>query len=465
MRAPDGAKTPKACSVAEIEDRLLRDIENGHCPPGSRLPSIREYARSEGASRYAVVEAYDRLVARGAAVSRPGSGFYVAQMRKRVAPAKREDRVYGVAWLIRDVLESTDDTLKAGGPWLPDSWLDVETIQSVVRSLGRGPASHLIRYGTPKGYPPLRESIQLMLAEAGIEADAEQILLTNGTSHALDIIVRHLVRRGDTVLVEDPGYYNLFGYLRLCGAKLVGVPRRADGPDLDALRTLVERHRPKLFFLQTVLQNPTASDITAHGMHRILQLASEFDFTVVEDDTYGDISNSPSPRLATLDQLDRVIYVRSFSKTLSGAIRVGLIAAGPQMTEELTNVKVLSSITTSQFNEKFIHRMLMEGHYRKYLDRVRRRLIQSRATATQILERAGLEIFIQPEGGNFLWARYPGIEDSVGVAAAARKQNIILAGGAVFRPNLEPSPYMRFNVTMCDDPRLERFLTRYRKSL
>jgi DNA-binding transcriptional MocR family regulator len=456
------AGTP--ASIQELVNRLKREIEDGTRVPGSRLPSIRTYAKSQGASRYAVVEAFDRLAGEGFIFSRPGSGFYVALNRKRAhAKEPPQDRSFSVAWLIRDFLEAPSGVLKVGGPWLPDAWLEVEAIQRVVRSLGRGPASHLLKYGSPKGYLPLRENLQAMLQDTGVQADVGQIMTTTGTSQALDLVIRGLIKPGDTVLVEDPGYYNLFGYLRLCGARLIGVPRRPDGPDVEILRAMAERHRPKLMFMQTALQSPTASDTSAHNMHRILQIATEFDFRIVEDDTYGDIAATPGPRLATLDQLDRVIYVRSFSKSLSGSIRVGFIAASPELIEELTNIKVLSSIATSEFNERFIHLMLIEGHYRKFVDRVRRKLSQARASAIQLLGGVGLEVFTIPTAGNFLWARYPEIEDSAEIALAARSENIILGVGAVFRPNLEPSPYMRFNVTLCDDSRLERFLRRYRE--
>jgi DNA-binding transcriptional MocR family regulator len=439
-------------------------IDRGVLATGSRLPSIRVMAKNSGASRHAVVEAYDRLVAMGYAISRPGSGFFVAEGHRRKPPDVRteERRSYEVAWLIREVLEASDDWLKVGGPWLPDDWIDVPAIQQVVRSLGRGEPRHLIRYGKPLGYPPLREELQLLMSRIGVDLDQDQILTTVGTSHAFDLVVRTLVRPGDAVLVEDPGYYNLFGFLRFHGARLIGVPRRADGPDVAALRVLAAQHGAKIFFTQSALQNPTGSDTSPPVAFRLLEAARDLDLTLVEDDTYCDLDPAPGPRLATLDQLERVIYVRSFSKTLSGSLRVGFIAASKTRIDTFANAKVLSAISTSEFAEKLVYRLLTDGHYGRYLRRVRSRIAEARASALSLLRGAGMEVFVEPRGANFLWARFPGIDDAKRLAERARNQGVILGVGDVFRPNLEVSAWMRFNVALCEDPRLGRFLNQIR---
>jgi DNA-binding transcriptional MocR family regulator len=457
-KMPSGAVGPAAPLVDQIVATIQRDIDTRRLLPGARVPSIRDLARRQLISRHSAVEAYDRLVAAGYLESRPGSGFYVTSRRRGDLDAGNRRRVYDVAWLIRQALEDGSDTLKVGSHWLPDGWLDCEGIQRVVRALGREPGAHLLHYGHPLGYLPLRQQLQLKLAEIGIAATPDQIVLTCGTSQALAFATRYLLSSGDTAFVDDPGYYNLFGFLRQSGIRLVGVPRAADGPDVTAMQQLLARHRPKAFFTQTLMQNPTGSDMSPSVMHRLLQAAEEFDFTIIEDDTYCDLASKPGARLATLDQLNRVIYVRSFSKTLSGSLRVGFAVASPPIADAIANLKVLSCITTSQFSEELIYRLLVEGHYRKFLERLRGRIAQARSTALHLLASAGMTMFCEPAGGNFLWARFPHIEDAETLMAAAREDGIMLAPGAVFRPNLETSPYLRFNVAMCGDARLGTFL-------
>jgi DNA-binding transcriptional MocR family regulator len=447
----------------QIVAGIKRQIDDRHLRPGSKLPSIRNFADTHKVSRFTVVEAYDRLVAMGYLQSRRGAGFYTAPTS---APAevpaasdhhKRNDEL---VWLIRRLLEADESTLLAGGPWLPNSWLDEAGIRASLNVLARKNGAYLLEYGHPFGYLPLREHLVTMLAALGINAHPGQILLTQGTSQALELVIRYLLKPGDAALVDDPGYYNMFGNLRLHGVEMLAVPRNRDGPDIATLEELAAARHPKVYFTQSVMQNPTGTDMSAHVAFKLLQAAERHNFLVVEDDIFCDLQGKITPRLATLDQLKRVIYARSFSKTLSGSLRVGFLACAQELANELADIKMLTSITTSQFTERLIYLMLVDGHYRKYLARLHERLGEARVNVVRAFERIGLELFVEPADGMFVWARLPQVEDSLVLAEAAQRDGIMLGPGAVFRPHLERSPWMRFNVTACEEPRLQRWLAR-----
>jgi DNA-binding transcriptional MocR family regulator len=265
---------------------------------------------------------------------------------------------------------------------------------------------------------------------------------------------------GDTALVDDPGYYNLFGILRLHGVHVVGVPRKSEGPDIDALERLATQHQPKMYVSQTVMHNPTGTTMAPHVVHRVLQVAERYSLTIVEDDVFSDLQPDPTPRLATLDQLNRVIYVRSFSKTLSSSLRVGFIASRPEFTDSLAKIKMLTSITSSELSERLIYLMLLDGHYRKYLARLRSRLDAARCNVIRSLEYVGAKLFSKPTDGMYLWARFPHIEDSLALADQAAREGFMLAPGTLFHPQLDPSPWIRFNVAHSDDPRVQRWFER-----
>jgi DNA-binding transcriptional MocR family regulator len=447
--------------VNQIVDAIRRQIDERCLRPGTKLPSIRKFAESYGISRFTAVESYDRLVALGYLKARRGAGFFTTSVRDEPdhhAPADGQKRNEELVSLIRRLLEAREGTILAGGPWLPNAWMDEMGIRQSLSALARKNGTHLIEYGNPFGYLPLREHLALLLSELGIAASASQIVLTQGTSQALDLIMRHFIRPGDAVLVDDPGYYNLFGNLRLHGAKLLGVPRNPDGPDIAALEQLAAEHRPRIYFTQSVLQNPTGTDMSPHVSFRVLQLAEQFDFLVVEDDIFCDLQTRNTPRLAALDQLNRVIYARSFSKTLSGSLRVGFLAARQAIADDLADVKMLSSITSSQFIERLLYSMLIDGHYRKFLTRLHKSLGEARLNVIHAFERTGLQLFVEPEAGMFLWARFPHVDDALVLTKSASSHGIMLAPGVVFRPHLQRSPWMRFNVTTCDDPRVHRWL-------
>src|SRR5215469_8282795 len=439
----------------QIDDRLLR--------PGTRLPSIRGFAESHNVSRFTVVEAYDRLVAMGYLQSRRGAGFYTAPTRAEAsqpAPSTDHKRNEELVWLIRRLLEAGEDTILAGGPWLPNSWLDEAGIRQSLGALARKNGAHLLEYGNPFGYLPLREHLVLLLGELGITARPGQVLLTQGTSQALELVIRYLLKPGDAALVDDPGYYNLFGNLRLQGVEMLAVPRNADGPDIAVLEQLAVARGPKVYFTQSVMQNPTGTDMSPHVGFKVLQAAERCGFFVVEDDIFCDLQAKATPRLATLDQLNRVIYARSFSKTLSGSLRVGFIACAQHIANELADIKMLTSITTSQFTERLLYLMLIDGPYRKRLSRLHERLGAARLHVVRAFERIGMELFVEPADGMFVWARFPHVEDSITLAEASQRDGIMLAPGTVFRPHLGRSPWMRFNVTVCEDTRVQRWLAR-----
>ena len=451
--------------TAQIVAGIKRQIDDRHLRPGTKLPSIRTFAVTHSVSRFTVVEAYDRLVAMGYVQSRRGAGFYTAVVPVRPggpqpAASDAHKRNEELVWLIRRLLESNENTLLAGGPWLPNSWLDEAGIRQSLNVLARKNGAHLLEYGHPFGYMPLREHLALMLAGLGITAHPGQILLTQGTSQALELVIRYLLKAGDTALVDDPGYYNLIGNLRLQGVEMLAVPRNCDGPDVTVLEKLAAARRPKVYFTQSVMQNPTGTDMSPHVAFRVLQAAERHNFMIVEDDIFSDLQIKPTPRLATLDQLNRVIYARSFSKTLSGSLRVGFVACTQGIAEELADIKMLTSITTSQFTERLVHLMLVDGHYRKYLSRLHERLCQARLNVVRTFERVGLELFVEPADGMFVWARYAHVEDSLVLAEASQREGIMLAPGTVFRTHLERSPWMRFNVTACEDARVQQWLQR-----
>jgi hypothetical protein len=143
----------------------------------------------------------------------------------------------------------------------------------------------------------------------------------------------------------------------------------------------------------------------------------------------------------------------------------GFVACAERIASQLTDIKMLTSITTSQFTERLIYLMLVDGHYRKYLARLHERLGEARMETVRAFERIGLELFAEPADGMFVWARFPNVEDSLPLAESSQREGVMLAPGTVFRPHLERSPWLCFNVTFCADQRVQNWLQRLASSL
>jgi DNA-binding transcriptional MocR family regulator len=447
--------------VEALTERLLRAIELDDLPAGTRLRSVRDASRKEGLGINTVVEAYNRLVARGYAESRPGSGYYVRKIaRSRAsAPAPHVAAAVDVVSLLREQLEQHYE-VRVGDGRPPASWMEGSELGSHLRrARAQGLSDIEHGYGTPWGYLPLRETVVRLLGERSIQVHARQVLLTQGANHALDLIVRHLLEPGDKVLVDSPGYYPLFGKLKLAKVEMLGVPRWADGPDLDVLQAHLRAHRPKVFFTQPLAHNPTGGSISLPKAHKLLQLAAEFDCLVVEDDPFADLLPASAPRLAALDQLDRVIYVSSFSKTLSAGLRVGYIAGATERIAALCDLKMVTVVSTSDFVERVVHQLISAGQYRRHLNRLKALLAEAHQAAAKALKRAGVQVHLADPGGYYLWVELGGGLDELALARQAAASGIFLAPGSVFYPDRQAlSPAMRVNVAYASDARFLRFL-------
>jgi DNA-binding transcriptional MocR family regulator len=323
----DASKERPRTRVDAIVDRMMDMIAAGLLKPGGRVASIRRAAADHAVSKNTMAEAYDRLVALGHLEGRPGSGYYVGVARPpSPRPRPHVAEALDLVSLLREQLDQRYE-VRPGDGRPPSSWMEGSELGAQFGGvkLPRGVGIEY-GYGSSWGYLPLRERICLSLAERSIRCLPEQVLLTQGANHALDLITRHLIEPGDVVFVDDPGYYPLFGKLRLAKALVVGIRRTADGPDLDDLGAKLAYLKPKLFFTQSLAHNPTGGSLSPSVAYGVLQAAGRHGFHLVEDDAFADILPPSSPRLAALDGLDRVLYVGTFSKTLSASLRVGVPA-------------------------------------------------------------------------------------------------------------------------------------------
>ena len=447
--------------VDQVVERMGELIQRGQLAEGARVPSIRKLAGLLRASPFTIVDAYDRLVARGFIEPRAGRGFFVVRRPAFAALARIEappDAGADAVALTRLLLTSPKAVVAAGSGYLPAGWLMEDVSTSFLARLTQRRRPEAWLPCPPQGLPALREQLAMRLVQRGIAASPAHIVTTLGATQAFDLIARALLSPGDAVLVEDPGYFVLFSQLRGHHVRLIPVPRRADGPDLAALEAACRTHRPRAFFLQTLLHNPTGYTMPAASGHRILSLAETYGFAIVEDDVYGDLYEGPAVRFAQIDGLRHVIYVGSFTKLVGPTVRTGFVAAEAALVEQLIERKVLSVLSHSALLESVVLAVLESGRYQKHLLDVRARLARSRHDSRAALERAGVAFEDQPGEGIFLWGRVPDAIDVDALTQRARSESILLARGALFSPEGECRQWLRFNVAHSAAPELERFL-------
>ncbi|KAF1070447.1 MAG: HTH-type transcriptional regulator NorG [Pseudomonas citronellolis] len=431
--------------------------------PGERLPSIRALAQTLGVAKSTVVEAYDRLAAEGVISARRGAGYYVCGHLPPLALAEvgpALDRSIDPLWISRQSLEAPEASLKPGCGWLPNAWLPEDDLRRALRQVARTASPGLLEYGRPFGHPGLREQLARRLADYGVAASPQQIVLTDGGTQAIDLVCRFLLEPGDRVLVDDPGYFNFQALLRAHRVTAVGVPYTPHGPDLEAMQRVLEEQRPRLYITNSAFHNPTGARLSPLVAHRLLKLAEVHDLLIIEDDIFADFEHEHAPRLSAFDGLGRVIQVGSFSKTLSASVRCGYIAARADWCEQLVDLKLATTFGNSPFNAELVHELMRKGTYRRHLDSLRGRLADAMGETLLRLRQLGLQPWLEPSGGIFVWAALPGGLDAGAVSRRALVDNVVLAPGNVFSLSQSAGAYLRFNVAQCLAPRVFEVLGR-----
>lgn len=454
--------------VEQIVAAISQMIAQRALPIANKMPSVRQLAKCNGISTFTVVEAYDRLISAGLLASRRGSGYFVA---RNEAPIQQQQLVFqasptAIDTLTPDLYTGLSGALPVGAGWLPPEWYGEATILEAVRHAMKIPANRLRGYGHPLGFPSLRQHMASTLSDKLYAVEPDQILLTHGATHAFDLILRTLCKPGDTVFVEDPSYSNVLSLIRYHGCTPLGIPRNDAGLDMDYLAQQLALSPPKLMIVNTVLQNPLGTTLSQAQAHRLLALAEQYDFWLVEDDIYRELAIPGEASLAAMDGLRRVIRIGSFSKTLSPVFRVGSISASNALLPELARIKMLAGLTTSEINERAVYHAISARHYRHMLERL---LVQLDAGREQLIEKLAevdMKPIAKPRGGMFVSAGWavPADEKFNGkiVADLALKAGILLSPNEFFMLSKPQNVWFRFNVAYADSALLYQFLHRIR---
>ena len=474
-------KTAAQSLTEQLATRFGERIRNRLLAPGARLPSIRQCAQQQGVSPSTVVAAYDQLLAQGLVEARKNRGFFVREMAathdvagldamNKVAPAKMTERApsphapVNATALIRGMFHGSGDKPQPGMGVFPPEWLETTFMPAAVRKVTgtRALQEFSLQYGEPAGDSGLRRALSKKLAGLSVQASPAQIITTVGATHALDIVSRTLLRPGDHVMVEEPGWAIEFARLAALGMRILPVPRRADGPDLAVMAKYCEVHNPKLFVSVSVFHNPTGYCLTPGSAHRVLQLTNAHNFHIVEDDTYSHLAPEHATRLCALDGLQRTIYVSGFAKILAPNWRVGFLVAPPDLVEPLLDTKLLATLTTPALLEKALAWCIDQGQLRRHAERIRTRLDLARARSARLALAHGCTFAAEP-AGLFGW-----VETGVDTDALSQRmldEGYLLAPGALFHASRQPSTLMRINFATTQEVAFWKAFARLRDAM
>jgi GntR family transcriptional regulator/MocR family aminotransferase len=428
----------------QIYDQVVDRVKSGTWPEGFRLPPTRALASELGTHRNTVVRAFEELATAGFLVSTVGRGTFVAAQPKGVngpAVGQRNELPWASLLTRRSELELVARLERYRREEAPRAAIDMTRMQPsddlLPHAMMRRCLDHVLRTHGPRalGYAPregvwsLREQIAVELAQRGVPARAEEIIITTGSQQALDMLARALVDPGDRFLVDGTSYTGALNVLALAGAQVRAVPSDAEGPDPSWLRRL-SRGEVKGIYLMPNCHNPTGATISAERRRALIAWSHEIGAPIVEDD-YGaelDLDGEPCPPyMRALDP--EVLYVSTFSKRLMPALRIGYVVAPAALRERLVGLKHALDLGTSPLLQYALAEMLERGHLRAHYARVLPEYRMRRDALAHALERhLPSDITWElPKRGVVLWLRLPPEIEAEDLYRAGRREGVLVS--------------------------------------
>lgn len=431
--------------VQEIEGMVRQRL----LLPGDRLASVRQQHARRGLSPATVFQAYDVLQARGIIVSRPRSGYYVAQHAAAVGgdagvaepETSRPDGdsvEVDVSALVFQLLDAgRARTLVPFGSAFPSPLLfPLEKLARAAAAGLRGIDPWSTVADLPPGNAELRRQIALRYQLDGVHVAGEDIVITNGALEALNLCLQAVTRPGDTVLIESPSFYAGLQALERLQLKAIEVathPR--DGIDLDALAEALARHQPSACWLMSSFQNPLGALMPPEKKRALVELLSAHGVPLIEDDVYGELYfGAQRPALSKrYDSAGLVMHCGSFSKCLAPGFRIGWAVPGRHV-RAVERLKLSTSLSAALPSQLALAGYLGQGGYDRHLRQLRQTLArQQDSMLAAIAEHfpPGTRV-TRPQGGYFLWVVLPEQVDALALHRAALDVGIGIAPGPMF---------------------------------
>jgi 2-aminoadipate transaminase len=311
-----------------------------------------------------------------------------------------------------------------------------------------------LQYGPSEGYGPLREYLVERMNKYGVPAEVDNILITNGSQQALDLIGRIFVDSTVVVCTERPTYLGALQAWNAYEANYCTVPLDDDGMMVEELESTIQRCRPKFVYVLPNFHNPAGVSLSEERRHKLAEVALKHDVFIVEDDPYGELrfEGEDLTPVVTLAK-ERTLYIGTFSKTLAPGIRLGWVAGPKQVISKLVQAKQGADLHTSTFVQVVANDICQRGILRQHVKLIRATYKQRRDTMLDAMAEFFPEEvrWVRPQGGLFLWATTPPHVDTVALFKVAVAEKVAYVPGDPFYPgeDVEGRRHMRLNFSFC----------------
>ncbi|MCB9009102.1 MAG: PLP-dependent aminotransferase family protein [Ardenticatenaceae bacterium] len=367
---------------------------------------------------------------------------------------------------IREILKVTQnpDVISfAGGLPNPD-YFPIEPLRAAADRIFAEQGRQALQYAPTLGYEPLRAFIAQRYADrTGMAVDPDEILITNGSQQALDLVGKILIDPGDHVLMESPSYLGGIQAFTMYEPEFQTVPLGEDGVDTAVLAQKAAHPQSKLFYALPNFQNPSGITYSRETRQAVSQILAENETFLIEDDPYRELRflGEDLPPIASFNQA-RAFLLGSFSKIVAPGLRMGWIYAPLPLMDKLVTAKQGTDLHSNYVSQLIIHRFLQDNDLDAHIAKIRTAYKQQRETMVAMIEECfPPEVtFTLPEGGMFLWVTLPPQLSAMDLFEAASKQNVVFVPGAPFHVDGTGGNTLRLNFSNTTAEKIEVGMTR-----
>ena len=437
----------------QLYKKIKQLLLEGNIEPHSKLPTIRHLAKQLDVNNVTIVNTYNLLEQKGYVYKKVGSGTFVQDiLNKNRTLEFRDDDVSST--------REENNIINFVSTAPTEDLFPIEDIKLAINQVLDRDKGMAFTYQESQGYYPLRNSIKNYLSEYGINTSEDNIQIISGAQQGIDILSKALIDYGDIVFTENPTYSGAIAVFKSRSARTIEINLEEDGLDIRDLENKLRSFRPKFIYVMPIFQNPTGYSYSLKKKYELLELASKYDFYIIEDDFLSDLSfnNDDNQTLKSLDRDDRVIYLKSFSKIAMPGLRLAFMVIPRAIYNEVLSAKHISDISTSGLIQRSFDVYLSSGKWKKNLEYISIEYMNRFTVMVEsIKEYIPKDIkYILPKGGLNFWFSLPDGYSSNELYKKCLQNNLSIAPGSAFNVNQTDNEHFRLSVASldCDEIRV-----------
>ncbi len=452
----------------QLKDYIKELILKGILLAGERLPSTRELSEILQIGRNTVIQAFQYLEDEGFIYTVQGQGSFVAEV------AIKYEKSTFLSWekmISKDaVLAGNLDIEKTELKWergmlsfksiAPDGNLfEIEDFKRAFLDRFALEGAKILNYGYAEGYKPLMEYLINYLKNKGVDPEGKDLLITNGFTEGLNLVLAGITEPGDELITENPTHNTALKIMKLRKLKIHGITLKEDGLDLEELEKVLSTISIKAGFLIPSYHNPTGQVMSPEQRIEVLEVFSRYQVPIIEDGFNEELRYSGShvaPLLALSGKGNNVVYIGSFSKILFPGIRIGWIMGDAKLISTLESIKRSMNIHTTFLDQALLYEYLQRGFFEKYLRKARRLYRERHETAIRLASRLIPHKKIRGEGGLHIFIELTDDLNAREVLAECYRRGVLFMPGEIFYTDGGGRNTFRLGISRVNEEQMEK---------